>query len=68
MESKKFCSEMVFFIRREWAKIIGKYICGGYADVPGFDLGRLFKALRIIDKCNTTTKSVIKKAWGLLHL
>lgn len=26
------------------------------------------KRLRIIDKCNTTTKSVIKKAWGLLHL
>ena len=46
MESKKFCSEMVFFIRREWAKIIGKYICGGYADVPGFDLGRLFKAFK----------------------
>lgn len=25
------------------------------------------KRLRIIDKCNATTKSVIKKAWGLLH-
>lgn len=46
MESKKFCSEMFFFIRREWAEIIGEYICGGYADVPRFNLGRLLKAFK----------------------
>ena len=46
MESKKFYSKMVFFIRREWAEIIGEYVCGGYADVSRFNLGGLCKTFK----------------------